>query len=276
MRIKGLETRRYRIPLDPPFVAAWDPEPRRSFEDTVVIVEQVWTGNDYRNFNYLIACAETGEALAIDPALVATGLSFASEEEGKTDGKTADDREWHLLAEGKFATAEVDPVLYYQKGDDDFYIQVRLTNLTKKPIGVRLDYWKGFSPNQWGVHPQDKRGMINEGRLERKGLTDKEKEKLHADFASKKLTMIPPGKSVTYFRDFNGPSGRKKLANEAGLFLIISMDGQLFFTDGKEIENLHCDWEAGRDVEETDVVIDFPPTFKLLPKKALVVEDKGE
>jgi len=32
-----------------------------------MIVEQVWTGNAYRNFNYLIACAETGEALAIDP-----------------------------------------------------------------------------------------------------------------------------------------------------------------------------------------------------------------
>jgi hydroxyacylglutathione hydrolase len=32
-----------------------------------VIVEQIWTGNAYRNFNYLIACGETGEALAIDP-----------------------------------------------------------------------------------------------------------------------------------------------------------------------------------------------------------------
>ena len=32
-----------------------------------MIVEQVWTGNDYRNFNYLIVCPETGEALAIDP-----------------------------------------------------------------------------------------------------------------------------------------------------------------------------------------------------------------
>jgi hydroxyacylglutathione hydrolase len=32
-----------------------------------VIVEQIWTANDYRNFNYLIACPETGEAMAIDP-----------------------------------------------------------------------------------------------------------------------------------------------------------------------------------------------------------------
>jgi len=32
-----------------------------------VIVKQIWTANSYRNFNYLIACKETGEALAIDP-----------------------------------------------------------------------------------------------------------------------------------------------------------------------------------------------------------------
>lgn len=32
-----------------------------------MIVEQIWTGNAFRNFNYLIACSETGEALAIDP-----------------------------------------------------------------------------------------------------------------------------------------------------------------------------------------------------------------
>jgi hydroxyacylglutathione hydrolase len=32
-----------------------------------MIVQQIWTGNAYRNFNYLIACPETGDALAIDP-----------------------------------------------------------------------------------------------------------------------------------------------------------------------------------------------------------------
>ncbi|MEL7024380.1 MAG: hydroxyacylglutathione hydrolase [Pseudomonadota bacterium] len=32
-----------------------------------MLVEQVWVANDYRNFNYLVACPESGEALAIDP-----------------------------------------------------------------------------------------------------------------------------------------------------------------------------------------------------------------
>ena len=32
-----------------------------------MLVEHIWTGNAYRNFNYLIACPENGQALAVDP-----------------------------------------------------------------------------------------------------------------------------------------------------------------------------------------------------------------
>ena len=38
MRIAAIETREYRYPLDPPFSAAWDPEPRAHQDATVVIV----------------------------------------------------------------------------------------------------------------------------------------------------------------------------------------------------------------------------------------------
>jgi hydroxyacylglutathione hydrolase len=44
-----------------------------------VIVKQIWTGNAYRNFNYLIACPETGEALAIDPLDHAKCLQAAAD-----------------------------------------------------------------------------------------------------------------------------------------------------------------------------------------------------
>ena len=42
-----------------------------------MIVEQIWTGNALRNFNYLVACGETGEALAIDPLDFNACLSVA-------------------------------------------------------------------------------------------------------------------------------------------------------------------------------------------------------
>jgi hydroxyacylglutathione hydrolase len=44
-----------------------------------VIVKQIWTGNAYRNFNYLIACGETGEALAVDPLDVDKCLQAAKD-----------------------------------------------------------------------------------------------------------------------------------------------------------------------------------------------------
>jgi hydroxyacylglutathione hydrolase len=44
-----------------------------------MIVEQVWTGNAYRNFNYLIACPGTGEALAVDPLDFNKCLAVAAE-----------------------------------------------------------------------------------------------------------------------------------------------------------------------------------------------------
>jgi hydroxyacylglutathione hydrolase len=32
-----------------------------------MLTERIWSGNSLRNFHYLIACGETGEALAVDP-----------------------------------------------------------------------------------------------------------------------------------------------------------------------------------------------------------------
>jgi hydroxyacylglutathione hydrolase len=32
-----------------------------------MLLERIWSGNKFRNFHYLIACPETGEALAVDP-----------------------------------------------------------------------------------------------------------------------------------------------------------------------------------------------------------------
>jgi len=38
LRLASIETRAYRLPLDPPFFAAWDPEPRTELDATLTIV----------------------------------------------------------------------------------------------------------------------------------------------------------------------------------------------------------------------------------------------
>ena len=32
-----------------------------------MLVERIWAANDLRNFHYLVACSQTGEALIVDP-----------------------------------------------------------------------------------------------------------------------------------------------------------------------------------------------------------------
>ncbi len=32
-----------------------------------MLIERIWTGNAYRNFHYLVACPDSGEALVVDP-----------------------------------------------------------------------------------------------------------------------------------------------------------------------------------------------------------------
>jgi hydroxyacylglutathione hydrolase len=32
-----------------------------------MLIERIWAANSFRNFHYLIACPESGEALAVDP-----------------------------------------------------------------------------------------------------------------------------------------------------------------------------------------------------------------
>jgi D-galactarolactone cycloisomerase len=39
VKITAIRVQRLRLPLDPPFFAAWDPEPRRSFDATIVRIE---------------------------------------------------------------------------------------------------------------------------------------------------------------------------------------------------------------------------------------------
>jgi hydroxyacylglutathione hydrolase len=44
-----------------------------------MLVEQIWTDNPFRNFNYLVACPDSGEALAIDPLHFQQCLAVANE-----------------------------------------------------------------------------------------------------------------------------------------------------------------------------------------------------
>ena len=64
-----------------------------------MIIEQIWTNNAWRNFNYLIACPETGDALAIDPLNYQQSLNLAKKHGWKIT-KVLNTHEHHDHIEG--------------------------------------------------------------------------------------------------------------------------------------------------------------------------------
>jgi L-alanine-DL-glutamate epimerase-like enolase superfamily enzyme len=71
LRITGIRCQRLILPLDPPFHAAWDPTPRRSFEATLVRVETdaglvgIGSGDTMAGFDDFVQLFEGRDPLAI-------------------------------------------------------------------------------------------------------------------------------------------------------------------------------------------------------------------
>jgi D-galactarolactone cycloisomerase len=72
MKITAVRTQRLRLPLDPPFYAAWDPDPRRSFDATIVRVETdeglvgIGSGDTMDGFDDFVSLFVGRDALAIE------------------------------------------------------------------------------------------------------------------------------------------------------------------------------------------------------------------
>jgi D-galactarolactone cycloisomerase len=72
LKITAIRVERLRLPLDPPFYAAWDPDPRRSFEATIVRVETdsglvgVGSGDTMNGIDDFVQLFVGRDALAIE------------------------------------------------------------------------------------------------------------------------------------------------------------------------------------------------------------------
>ncbi|MBI5219860.1 MAG: hypothetical protein HY958_13115 [Bacteroidia bacterium] len=162
----------------------------------------------------------------------------------------------HLYYEGKLADVYIDKMLYLHSSTPSFLAKITIKNKTSRQLGVDLgDYWKVVYPNQYGIHNAPRRDEINEGRIIPDSLNKKKKDALKKAFKENTLTLIPPNGKIQYYRDFN--SGKKEnLLIKKEEFLIISFDGQLFITDGKEeFERVFV--KDGPN-EKTDLVIKYP------------------
>ena len=71
-----------------------------------MIIKQIYTYNNYRNFNYLIACPITREAAAIDPLAYNLCIEEAEKDEGEEEHEEHEEdrgNETHFKQERKNA-----------------------------------------------------------------------------------------------------------------------------------------------------------------------------
>ena len=157
----------------------------------------------------------------------------------------------------------IETVLYEKKDHPNFFIHFEVWNQTPYEIGIDLsDKWMVLYPNQWGGSDLDYRTVINERAIVPKRLDTQLRARLIEAFKSKQLTVLPPGKRIDYYSNFNA-SGRKDLQAVKGKFILISIKGQLVFTDGRDV------W----DVQPSrDLAIMKPVTWKTIPENAIVIE----
>jgi hypothetical protein len=174
-----------------------------------------------------------------------------------------------LFYEGNLVNIYIDKVLYLSK-EESFLSKITIENKTKTDLAVDLsNYWKVIYPNQYGKLTKPERLEINEEHIIPDTLNQKKKDFLRKQFASKIFTQIPAGKSIEYYRNFNGGKKEQVLLNQ-GEFLYISFDGQLFITDGKDLfEHIFV---PNNKLVHTDLFLEYPIKWGNISNKNAIIK----
>ncbi|MFH2144213.1 MAG: hypothetical protein ABIJ97_17430 [Bacteroidota bacterium] len=173
----------------------------------------------------------------------------------------------HLVYKDKFIDISVEKVIYQSPASQNFILKFIIKNNHDKTIGIDLsDYWKVIYPNQWGIYNKPRREVIDEERIIPDTVINK--ELLLKRFKSNSLSFIKPGETLEYYRDWNG-SGEKIVLDNKDEYLIISVDGQMFLTDGSDCD--HIAFSPNINEAYSDVVFSYPLTFRTVPKNALII-----
>ena len=185
-----------------------------------------------------------------------------------SSGWSGDDH-WKIISKGELAEVLIEKVLYKQPDSKYFYVHFLIRNKTDRKIGVDVhDRQKVFYPNQWGAYEEDHRMEINERRIVPEPLSDKHTADLLHQFKEGGLTFIEPLQSLNYYCMFNAGSYTDvDKAQAQGKYFILSVDGQLFLTDGEAAETLITEFGTN-----SELMIAYPMIWSNIPAEALVIK----
>ena len=200
------------------------------------------------------------------PVGVLLGGALALQAQADTSAPSVEVR-WQVVHDGRLGAVLVERALYTPPDSSTALIRVRIRNRSPRTVGVDLyDAWNVVFLNQWGPSPAPRRLVIDEGELRLAPMSPEDTAALLDRYRKQVLVMIPPGRSEDYFREFAGrrPSG----AASDNPYLILSLSGRLWVTDGQVAEDLTL---IGAPPETRDVVLRLPVPWCPLPAAGRVV-----
>jgi hypothetical protein len=183
--------------------------------------------------------------------------------------------EWHLLSDSHRVRVEVERRLYQAKDSGRFYIHLRITNDGDTPVAVDLrDARQTIYPNQWELDRQPQRGPVDEMRTLKVALGPVREQELVQARARHALSEISPHQAFDFYRessaDLDDAGGFAD-----GCYLIVSLDGQLLFTDGESTWQISADAMSSISnnalVNRAELVLPLPLALLPLPESSIIV-----
>ena len=182
------------------------------------------------------------------------------------------EQQWGEVIKNERITVEVERALYEKENDPAFFIHVRIKNLASETLEVDLrDRRNVFYPNQVAAIDTEHRGTVDETFSLPRPLDEPFKKELIDSYGLGKLKPIASGGSIDYFVDFNSTGSRQNVKNTTRKFIVLSIKGQIFTTNGKQA------WAAVSNPERSMIEhsIPSPVTWKSIPSGAAVVAANG-
>jgi hypothetical protein len=182
-------------------------------------------------------------------------------------GFAREDRRWQPIIRGRLAAIDAEPVLYAESDSGPVLVRIRIRNLSPRELGmVADDYWKVVFPNQWGFLRNPYRTTVDEPELRPSPMGRDDSLRLLEGHRRRTLLMLAPAHAAEYFREF---AGRRPVTNDPALpYLIISLSGRLWVTDGVTAEELTL---IGVPPKVRDLVIPAPLSWQRVPARSRVI-----
>ena len=177
----------------------------------------------------------------------------------------------HLIARSEFVEVYVAKTLYQsEKAPAEYFLKIIIKNTGKEMIGFNLSHQANdiFFANQWGKYAKPFREEINERRivLENKNLTP-----VIQQFKDGLLQTIKPNEQLDYYINVNDSNSKLILDDKTGFF-IVTIDGQMKFTDGKTVELISME---NQEDEVRAIVFPMPANIETATEKRWIFLTKA-